>query len=1226
MKQFDFCSRIRTHTTLLKKFSVLILIIFVLGTLMSKVKGQAVFVDKVDYMPGDVVKINGYSWQPGEVVSVVLTENYLNPEGKLITTNSFTCDSQGKFTGILYTVVEANLGAFFHVKATGALSNHVCTTVFHDAGGDYSIDYSAYDPEFYLRRTVTAFPKSGYFPLEGNIISPLGSGGTDGYTMHTHTVESLNPQFLGLGQIVAFEFYISADAGGACVNDKISFGGEWSTETQNGGNFGFDPAYMVIAAFVDPSAETEYHDGGTQASARILSNVVNGTDIEALFEVSGLDPGDKFPVEVWLVLKSSIASSVGSNVPTGTLNGLTLGTCETGEEVKLGKQTIPLLQAGDFYTTDVDVSVTKSDSQDPASIGVPFYYTITVINNGPSVANSIVLTDVLNSNLDVDVNTITFSHDISTGYADDPSWGHSFDISTNTMTLTKLSVDPGETIYIRIPVTWIPTYSGTKTAGAAGTGGAGLTCTGDLTNTVSMTTISDDTDSTNDSYCQPTNVVCHDHDASAGPDKAITCLTASVILDGSSTITRAIYSWTTIDGHIVSGDNTATPVVDAAGTYTLTITDPYDGCTATDFAVVTINTAVPDVNAGTDKVLTCLVTSVVLDGSSTTPGVSYLWTTSDGNIVSGANTAAPTVNAAGTYTLTVTNTANGCTATDAAAVTLNDAVPNVSAGLDKALTCLVTSVVLDGSSTTPGVSYLWTTSDGNIVSGANTAAPTVNAAGTYTLTVTNTANGCTATDAAAVTLNDAVPNVSAGLDKALTCLVTSVVLDGSSTTPGVSYLWTTSDGNIVSGANTAAPTVNAAGTYTLTVTNTANGCTATDAAAVTLNDAVPNVSAGLDKALTCLVTSVVLDGSSTTPGVSYLWTTSDGNIVSGANTAAPTVNAAGTYTLTVTNTANGCTATDAAAVTLNDAVPNVSAGLDKALTCLVTSVVLDGSSTTPGVSYLWTTSDGNIVSGANTAAPTVNAAGTYTLTVTNTANGCTATDAAAVTLNDAVPNVSAGLDKALTCLVTSVVLDGSSTTPGVSYLWTTSDGNIVSGANTAAPTVNAAGTYMLTVTNTANGCTATDAAAVTLNDAVPNVSAGLDKALTCLVTSVVLDGSSTTPGVSYLWTTCDGNIVSGANTAAPTVNAAGTYTLTVTNTANGCTATDAAAVTLNDAVPNVSAGLDKALTCLVTSVVLDGSSTTPGVSYLWTTSTEISSRVQIQPLRQSMQPEPIRLQ
>jgi hypothetical protein len=113
--------------------------------------------------------------------------------------------------------------------------------------------------------------------------------------MHTRTLESLSPQFLGLGQVVAFEFYISANASGLCANDKISFGGKWSTLTQPGGDFGFDPAYKVIAAFVDPSAETNYHDGGTPASARILSNVLNGNDIEAMFEVSGLDPGDVFP-------------------------------------------------------------------------------------------------------------------------------------------------------------------------------------------------------------------------------------------------------------------------------------------------------------------------------------------------------------------------------------------------------------------------------------------------------------------------------------------------------------------------------------------------------------------------------------------------------------------------------------------------------------------------------------------------------------------------------------------------------------------------------------------------------------------------------------------------------------------------------------------------------------------------------------------------------------------
>jgi len=243
------------------------------------------------------------------------------------------------------------------------------------------------------------------------------------------------------------------------------------------------------------------------------------------------------------VLKSSIAASVGSNVPTGTFNGWTLGTCETGEEVKMGKQTIPLLQSGDFFTTDVDVSILKADSQDPVTIGSPFYYTLTVSNSGPSVANNIVITDVLNSNLGVDPEAITFSHDISAGYADDASWSHTFDITTHTLTLTKLSIDIGETIYIRIPVSWISPYSGTKTPGAAGTGGPGSTCTGDLINRVSVTTISDDTNSANNSYCQPTNVYCSDVTANAGPDKVLTCTVTSVTLDGSGLPQGSVFSW-----------------------------------------------------------------------------------------------------------------------------------------------------------------------------------------------------------------------------------------------------------------------------------------------------------------------------------------------------------------------------------------------------------------------------------------------------------------------------------------------------------------------------------------------------------------------------------------------------------------------------------------------------------------------------------------------------------
>ncbi|HLX93537.1 MAG TPA: MBG domain-containing protein, partial [Puia sp.] len=94
---------------------------------------------------------------------------------------------------------------------------------------------------------------------------------------------------------------------------------------------------------------------------------------------------------------------------------------------------------------------------------------------------------------------------------------------------------------------------------------------------------------------------------------------------------------------------------------------------------------------------------------------------------------------------------------------------------------------------------------------------------------------------------------------------------------------------------------------------------------------------------------------------------------------------------------------------------------------------------------------------------------------------------------------------------------------------------------------------------------------VTLNFApfpvctTPNANAGPDMQLSCTVSSVNLQGSSTTstvPGIQYSWTALNGgNISSGASTLTPTVNHVGTYVLTVTNPDGGCFATDTAIVT-----------------------------------------------------------------
>ncbi|MBP6513208.1 MAG: hypothetical protein KA347_11095, partial [Bacteroidia bacterium] len=231
----------------------------------------------------------------------------------------------------------------------------------------------------------------------------------------------------------------------------------------------------------------------------------------------------------------------------------------------------------------------------------------------------------------------------------------------------------------------------------------------------------------------------------------------------------------------------------------------------------------------------------------------------------------------------------------------------------------------------------------------------------------------------------------------------------------------------------------------------------------------PNASAGLDKELNCLATTVVLDGSSTTPGVTYSW--AGPGIVSGGSSATPTVNLAGTYTVTVTS--NGCTATDHVVVNSNTVQPDAKAGPDLTLSCTNVTVTLNGSSSTNGVNYLWT--GPGIVSGANTSSPIVNAPGTYTLTVSNPLNGCTASEDAIVSTNYSTPTAEAGPGNAITCTILEVTLAGSSNTAGANFAWTTTGtGNIVSGASTASPVVNGIGTYTLVVSDPNSGCTATD--------------------------------------------------------------------------------------------------------------------------------------------------------
>ncbi|HUM50578.1 MAG TPA: gliding motility-associated C-terminal domain-containing protein, partial [Chitinophagales bacterium] len=589
---------------------------------------------------------------------------------------------------------------------------------------------------------------------------------------------------------------------------------------------------------------------------------------------------------------------------------------------------------------------------------------------------------------------------------------------------------------------------------------------------------------------------------------------------------------------------------------------------------------------------TCATTSFII-GSAAVAGNTYAWSPSLG--LSNAGIAQPTATAPGTFTVTVTNTANGCTASDAVIISQNITPPVANAGADKTLTCATTSFII-GSAAVAGNTYAWSPSLG--LSNAGIAQPTATSPGTYIVTVTNTTNGCAANDAVTISQNITPPTANAGADQILTCSTTSFVI-GSTTVAGNTYAWSPSLG--LSNAGIAQPTATSPGTYTVTVTNTANGCTANDAVTITRTVILPTANAGADQTLTCTTISFVI-GSAAIAGNTYSWSPSLG--LSNAGIDQPTVTAPGTYTVTVTNTANGCVNTDAVTISQNITPPTANAGIDKTLTCATTSFVI-GTAAVAGNTYAWSPSLG--LSNAGIAQPTSTAPGTYTLTVTNTANGCTSSDAVTISQNITPPTANAGADKTLTCATTSFVI-GSPTVAGNTYAWSPSLG--LSNAGIAQPTATSPGTYTVTVTNTANGCTANDAVTISQNITPPIANAGADQTLTCTTTSIVI-GTATIAGNTYAWSPSLG--LSNVGIAQPTATALGTYTVTVTNTANGCTANDAVTILQDVSLPIANAGADKVITCSNPTHVI-GSAAIAGNTYAWSPSIGLSANNIAQPI------------
>ncbi len=521
-----------------------------------------------------------------------------------------------------------------------------------------------------------------------------------------------------------------------------------------------------------------------------------------------------------------------------------------------------------------------------------------------------------------------------------------------------------------------------------------------------------------------------------------------------------LWDWAELGGEttsILGGGDTPFPTLEPASTqtYVVMVTDPLSGCVALD--TFTVDAVVIPANAGEDVTGICSGALIQL-GTAPQAGYSYEWSPASGlNFPIGTpnNTAAQPYlvvpgGVAVEYSVIVTNTETGCTATDTLLITpeTNVTTPPAAASY----TSCPGGEFTIGATYTPadGIDFSWSAGAGGDLSWLSSTSVNQPVAtlpdnftgpATFTLTVTNGSCGSASTDY--IITNDPA-DVDLGPDVVAVCQAPYIEIGPATATPGYAFIWSPSTGLYTDAAGTTAynggnsssyqtlyarPLVTTE--YTIIASNSSTGCLFTDKITVDPPASI-DVNAGDDVAY-CPGESSVSIGQS--GGGTMTWTATGYNSNPNGTPATPTAGEVttmegylsalsgttvdfsqspaepGVYVYTITaDYGGGCVASDEVQVIVPDIPASLSGG--STVMCEGDDVQL-GTTGVAGVTYSWSILNATALSGTisdpTSATPTIDPQETtsYSLTFTDASSGCEITEVITVVVVES-PNITGG--------------------------------------------------------------------------------------------------------------------------------------------------------------------------------------------------------------------------